>query len=112
VKRDGARFELLQISYRFVSPRSSCRFSTIFTDIHLHGGPALVRRYLPEMNGTINLGDVFGGGVGRATALAFAREGASVVVADISEQANQQTARMIEELVGRALDRLELKTNH
>ena len=52
-----------------------------------------------------------GGGVGRATALAFAREGASVVVADISEQANQQTARMIEELVGRALDRLELKTN-
>ncbi len=71
-----------------------------------------MRRYLPELNGTINLGDVFGGGVGRATALAFAREGASVVVADISEQANQQTARMIEELVGRALDRLELKTNH
>jgi hypothetical protein len=33
-------------------------------------------------------------------------------VADISEQVNQQTARMIEELVGRALDRLELKTNH
>jgi hypothetical protein len=59
VKRDGARFELLQISYRFVSPRSSCRFSTIFTDIHLHGGPAPVRRYLPELNGTINLGDVF-----------------------------------------------------
>ncbi len=59
MKRDGARFELLQISYRFVSPRSSCRFSTIFTDIHLHGGPAPVRRYLPELNGTINPGDVF-----------------------------------------------------
>jgi NAD(P)-dependent dehydrogenase (short-subunit alcohol dehydrogenase family) len=44
-----------------------------------------------------------GSGIGRATALAFAREGASVVVADVSEQANQQTARMIEELGGRAL---------
>lgn len=44
-----------------------------------------------------------GGGIGRATALAFAREGASMVVADISEQTNQQTARMIEELGGRAL---------
>ena len=42
-------------------------------------------------------------GIGRATALAFAREGASVVVADISEQGNQETARMIEEAGGRAL---------
>ena len=42
-------------------------------------------------------------GIGRATALAFAREGANVVVADISEQGNQETARMIEELGGRAL---------
>src|SRR5437762_3119662 len=37
-------------------------------------------------------------GIGRATALAFAREGASVVVADVSEAANQETARKIEEL--------------
>jgi NAD(P)-dependent dehydrogenase (short-subunit alcohol dehydrogenase family) len=44
-----------------------------------------------------------GGGIGRAAALAFAREGASVVVADISEQANRDTARMIEEIGGRAL---------
>lgn len=42
-------------------------------------------------------------GIGRAAALAFAREGASVVVADISEKNNQQTAEMIEELGGRAL---------
>jgi len=44
-----------------------------------------------------------GSGIGRAAALAFAREGASVVVADVSEQGNQDTARMIEDLGGRAL---------
>jgi NAD(P)-dependent dehydrogenase (short-subunit alcohol dehydrogenase family) len=44
-----------------------------------------------------------GSGIGRATALAFAREGASVVVADASEQGNRETARMIEELGGQAL---------
>jgi NAD(P)-dependent dehydrogenase (short-subunit alcohol dehydrogenase family) len=42
-------------------------------------------------------------GIGRAAALAFAREGASVVIADISEQGNQETARMIEKLGGRTL---------
>jgi NAD(P)-dependent dehydrogenase (short-subunit alcohol dehydrogenase family) len=42
-------------------------------------------------------------GIGRAAALAFAREGASVVAADVSDQSNQQTAHMIEELGGRAL---------
>jgi NAD(P)-dependent dehydrogenase (short-subunit alcohol dehydrogenase family) len=41
-------------------------------------------------------------GIGRATALAFAEAGASVVVADISE-ANEETARMIEKRGGRAL---------
>jgi NAD(P)-dependent dehydrogenase (short-subunit alcohol dehydrogenase family) len=44
-----------------------------------------------------------GSGIGRATALAFARAGASVVVADIVEQASQETARLIEEQGGRAL---------
>jgi NAD(P)-dependent dehydrogenase (short-subunit alcohol dehydrogenase family) len=42
-------------------------------------------------------------GIGRATALAFARAGASVAVADVSEQANQETARMLEKEGGRAL---------
>jgi NAD(P)-dependent dehydrogenase (short-subunit alcohol dehydrogenase family) len=44
-----------------------------------------------------------GSGIGRATALAFARAGAGVVVADMAEQANQETARLIEEQGGRAL---------
>jgi NAD(P)-dependent dehydrogenase (short-subunit alcohol dehydrogenase family) len=43
------------------------------------------------------------GGIGRATALAFAREGASVVVADVDDQANQQTARLIEQAGGQAI---------
>ena len=42
-------------------------------------------------------------GIGRAAALAFAREGASVVAADVSEQDNQETARLVEEQGGRAL---------
>ena len=44
-----------------------------------------------------------GSGIGRATALAFAREGASVAVADISEQGGWETARLIEKRGGRAL---------
>jgi NAD(P)-dependent dehydrogenase (short-subunit alcohol dehydrogenase family) len=44
-----------------------------------------------------------GSGMGRTTALAFAREGAAVVVADISDQGNQETARIISELGGRAI---------
>jgi NAD(P)-dependent dehydrogenase (short-subunit alcohol dehydrogenase family) len=42
-------------------------------------------------------------GIGRATALAFGREGASVVVADIATDGNQQTARMIEQAGGQSL---------
>jgi NAD(P)-dependent dehydrogenase (short-subunit alcohol dehydrogenase family) len=42
-------------------------------------------------------------GIGRATALAFAREGASVVVADVAAEGNRQTARIIEQAGGRSL---------
>src|SRR5256886_781175 len=42
-------------------------------------------------------------GIGRAAALAFAREGASVVAADVSEQGNQETVRLIGEQGGRAI---------
>ena len=44
-----------------------------------------------------------GSGMGRTTALAFAREGASVGLADVSDQGTQETARMIEELGRRSL---------
>jgi NAD(P)-dependent dehydrogenase (short-subunit alcohol dehydrogenase family) len=42
-------------------------------------------------------------GIGRAVALAFAREGASVVAVDLSEEGNEETARLIEQRGGRAL---------
>ena len=42
-------------------------------------------------------------GIGRATALAFAQEGANVVVVDLSEQGGKRTARIIEEMGARAL---------
>ena len=62
---------------------------------------------MPNKNGSFagKVAFVTGGanGIGRATALAFARESADVVVADVSEQGNQETAQMIEELGGRAL---------
>jgi NAD(P)-dependent dehydrogenase (short-subunit alcohol dehydrogenase family) len=42
-------------------------------------------------------------GIVRATALAFAGEGASVVVADVAADGNRETARMIEQAGGRSL---------
>jgi NAD(P)-dependent dehydrogenase (short-subunit alcohol dehydrogenase family) len=42
-------------------------------------------------------------GIGRATALAFAREGARVVLADVSERGNEETARMLGALGAEAL---------
>ena len=40
-------------------------------------------------------------GIGRATAIAFALEGASIVVADISEQGSHKTTNIIKEAGGR-----------
>jgi NAD(P)-dependent dehydrogenase (short-subunit alcohol dehydrogenase family) len=44
-----------------------------------------------------------GAGTGRATSLAFAREGAHVVVADVNEKGAQKTAALVEAAGGRAL---------
>jgi NAD(P)-dependent dehydrogenase (short-subunit alcohol dehydrogenase family) len=42
-------------------------------------------------------------GIGRAAALAFARAGAGVVVADVAESANEETASLVEQAGGRAV---------
>src|SRR5947208_5910864 len=42
-------------------------------------------------------------GIGRAAALAFAREGASVGLADVSEPGNRETVRLVEGQGGRAV---------
>ena len=44
-----------------------------------------------------------GGGIGRATALAFAREGARVAVADAAEAAAQETVALINQAGGQAM---------
>lgn len=44
-----------------------------------------------------------GTGIGRATSIAFAREGAAVMVTGISDEDTQETVRLIEEAGGRAL---------
>ncbi|MFJ5698673.1 glucose 1-dehydrogenase [Arthrobacter sp. NPDC093139] len=44
-----------------------------------------------------------GSGIGRATAIAFAAEGADVVLADIDAIGNEETARLVEEHGGRLL---------
>ena len=43
-----------------------------------------------------------GKGIGRASAVAFAREGASVVIADIDRRAGEETAQIIQDAGGRA----------
>jgi NAD(P)-dependent dehydrogenase (short-subunit alcohol dehydrogenase family) len=42
-------------------------------------------------------------GIGRATALTFAREGAKLIIADMNEEGGQQTVHMITEQGGEAI---------
>lgn len=56
-----------------------------------------------RFNGKVAFITGAGGGLGRGVAIAFAKEGANVVVTDLSENANLETARMIEEAGGKAL---------
>jgi NAD(P)-dependent dehydrogenase (short-subunit alcohol dehydrogenase family) len=62
---------------------------------------------LPNSNGNFTGKVAFvtgaASGIGREAALAFAREGAKVVVADISEQGNQETVHLIEDQGGQAI---------
>jgi len=44
-----------------------------------------------------------GGGIGRATALAFAREGARVAVADVAAEAAEQTVALVKQASGQAM---------
>jgi len=44
-----------------------------------------------------------GGGIGRATAMAFAAAGADVAVSDLSEPSVRETAQLVEKAGGRAL---------
>ena len=61
---------------------------------------------MPNTSGNLNGKVAFvtgaASGIGRATALAFTREGANVVVADIDRRRNEHTVRMIEDLGGQA----------
>jgi NAD(P)-dependent dehydrogenase (short-subunit alcohol dehydrogenase family) len=49
---------------------------------------------VPQFNGKVALVTGAGSGIGRATALAFARHGAKVVVADLAEAAGEETAAL------------------
>ncbi len=63
----------------------------------------MAARNKPSFAGKVAFVTGAASGIGRAAALAFAREGTSVVVADVAEQANQETAGLIEQAGGRAL---------
>ncbi len=56
-----------------------------------------------EFTGKVAFVTGAGSGIGRATAVALAAAGAAVVVADVSEQGNRETARLIEDQGGRVL---------
>ena len=51
-------------------------------------------------------------GIGRATALRFAEEGAAVVGADVSEQANAETAQLVQEAGGKMISTTVDVTDH
>lgn len=55
-----------------------------------------------RLEGKIALVTGSGSGIGRETALAFSREGATVAVADISEEGGNETVRLIRDAGGKA----------
>ena len=55
-----------------------------------------------DLDGKVTLVTGGGAGIGRATALAFADAGASVVVADVDQAGGEDTARAVRERGGAA----------
>lgn len=55
------------------------------------------------MEGRVGIVTAAGSGIGRASAIAFAAEGAKVVVSDIAEEAGQETVRRIRSAGGEAI---------
>ena len=62
--------------------------------------PRRVRRGMADLHGRTALVTGAGSGIGRATALALAREGCSVIAADIDEASAEKTAARCGELGG------------
>ena len=57
---------------------------------------------MKEFDGKVALVTGGGSGIGRATALAFAREGAQVVIGDRNVQRGEETVQMIRDAGGTA----------
>ncbi|HLR61602.1 MAG TPA: glucose 1-dehydrogenase [Lentibacillus sp.] len=54
------------------------------------------------MEGKVGIITAAGSGIGRASAVAFAEEGAKVVVSDVSEETGEETVRLVKEAGGEA----------
>lgn len=58
---------------------------------------------MPDLNGKVTVVTGAASGIGRASALAFARAGAKVVCADVTVDAGEETVKMIKDMGGDAI---------